>query len=132
MKKAILFFAIVSLLMACGSKSKNPDPMLMVQQMTIDSMNAANAKQRTIDSMKLINQKHEENITQKSSTSTVSQKKKGWNSTEKGAVIGAAVGIASGAIIDKKDRGAGAVIGGVSGAAVGAGTGAIIDSKKKP
>jgi hypothetical protein len=132
MKKTILFFTTIALLVACGSKSNNADPMLMVKQMTIDSMNAANAKQKTIDSMKMINLKHEENISQKSSNNTVSQKKKGWNSTEKGAVIGAAVGIASGAIIDKKHRGEGAVIGGVSGAAVGAGTGAIIDSKKKP
>jgi hypothetical protein len=58
------------------------------------------------------------------------EKKKGWSAKAKGAVIGAGVGAASGAIINKRNRGAGAIIGGVGGAAVGTGVGAIIDKKK--
>ena len=48
-----------------------------------------------------------------------------------GALIGAGVGAISGAIIDKTNRGRGAVVGGVIGAGVGAGAGAIIDKKQK-
>jgi hypothetical protein len=62
---------------------------------------------------------------------TVEQKRKGWSSTAKGAVIGAGVGAVTGAVIDKKHHGEGAIIGGLAGAGVGAGTGAIIDGKKK-
>lgn len=57
-------------------------------------------------------------------------KKKGWSGTAKGAVIGAGVGAATGAIISKK-KGTGAIIGGLAGAGVGAGTGAIIDGGEK-
>lgn len=74
-----------------------------------------------------------------SSTSTQSQpvvyqeapapKKKGWSAKAKGAVIGTATGAAAGAIINKRNRGAGAVIGGVLGAAAGTGAGAVIDKK---
>lgn len=57
-------------------------------------------------------------------------KKKGWSAKAKGAVIGTAAGAAAGAIINKRNRGAGAVIGGVLGAGAGTGVGAIIDKKK--
>ncbi|MGZ3845434.1 MAG: YMGG-like glycine zipper-containing protein [Flavisolibacter sp.] len=65
-----------------------------------------------------------------SGTSTAQgSQKKGWSKTAKGAVIGGVVGAGTGAVIDKKHRGAGAVIGGV----LGAGTGAVIgnDMDKK-
>ena len=56
--------------------------------------------------------------------------KRGWSAKAKGAVIGAGAGAVGGAIINKKNRGAGAVIGGLGGAAIGTGVGAIIDRKK--
>jgi hypothetical protein len=55
--------------------------------------------------------------------------KKGWSAKAKGAVIGAGAGAAAGAIINKRNRAAGAVIGGVLGAGAGTGIGAIIDKK---
>lgn len=55
--------------------------------------------------------------------------KKGWSAKAKGAVIGAGTGAAAGAIINKRNRVAGAVIGGVLGAGAGTGIGAIIDKK---
>ncbi len=58
------------------------------------------------------------------------QEKKGWSAKAKGAVVGAGVGAAAGAIINKKNRGAGAIIGGVLGAGAGTGIGAIIDKKQ--
>lgn len=57
-------------------------------------------------------------------------KKKGWSAKAKGAVIGAGVGAATGAIVNGRNRAAGAVIGTVIGAAAGTGTGAVIDKKK--
>lgn len=48
-----------------------------------------------------------------------------------GALIGAGVGAISGAIIDKNNRGKGAIIGGVIGAGLGAGTGVVIDNKQR-
>jgi hypothetical protein len=59
----------------------------------------------------------------------VVQEKRGWSAKAKGAVIGTATGAAAGAIINKRNRGAGAVIGGVLGAAAGTGAGAVIDKK---
>ena len=55
--------------------------------------------------------------------------KKGWSKTAKGAVIGGVVGAGTGAIINKKNRGAGAVIGGVIGAGAGAVIGNEMDKK---
>ena len=55
--------------------------------------------------------------------------KRGWSAKAKGAVIGTAVGAGAGAIINKRNRTAGAIIGGVLGAGAGTGIGAIIDKK---
>ena len=55
--------------------------------------------------------------------------KRGWSAKAKGAIIGAGAGAVGGAIINKKNRGAGAVIGGLGGAAVGTGVGAILDHR---
>ena len=97
------------------------------------------AKKASIDSMQMEIAKAKEEKVQPQNVTVVNQpatatatpaKKKGWSSTAKGAVIGAGVGAATGAIISKK-KGQGAIIGGLAGAGVGAGTGAIIDSKKK-
>lgn len=55
--------------------------------------------------------------------------KRGWSAKAKGAVIGTTAGAAAGAIINKRNRTAGAVIGGVLGAGAGTGIGAIIDKK---
>ncbi len=57
-------------------------------------------------------------------------RKKGWSAKAKGAVIGTATGAAAGAIINKRNRAAGAVIGGILGAGAGTGVGAVIDKKK--
>jgi hypothetical protein len=56
-------------------------------------------------------------------------KDKGWSKSTKGAVIGGAGGAVLGAIINKKNRAAGAVIGGVLGAGVGYGVGKHKDNK---
>ncbi|WP_373511446.1 YMGG-like glycine zipper-containing protein [Persicitalea sp.] len=58
-------------------------------------------------------------------------KKKGMSTPVKGALIGAGVGAATGAIVAKNNRVKGAVIGAVVGAGAGAGTGVIIDKRKE-
>ncbi|MEO6290704.1 MAG: glycine zipper domain-containing protein [Ginsengibacter sp.] len=55
---------------------------------------------------------------QTASTGQETEKKKGWSSAKKGAVIGAGAGAIGGAIIAKK-KGLGAIVGGVVGAAGG-------------
>ena len=69
--------------------------------------------------------------TQSSGTSSapVATKKKGWSKAAKGAVIDGVTGAAAGAIINKKNRAAGAVIGGVVGAGVCYGIGRSQDKK---
>ena len=132
MKKVFLVFAIAGGLIACNSKSG----VELQQQRTIDSLNAVAAKQHAIDSMNAL-RKHEAptttTVTQSSQNTTTSNeaKKKGMSAPVKGALIGAGVGAVTGAIIDKKHPGQGAVIGGVVGAGAGAGTGAIIDKNQK-
>ena len=105
------------------------------KQLVIDSMKAVAEKQRIIDSMKIEAAKIEKEkevvvVNNAASPSSTTTKKKGWSGAAKGAVIGAGVGAATGAIVSKK-KGEGAIIGGLVGAGVGAGTGAIIDDKKK-
>ncbi len=63
--------------------------------------------------------------------STSTKRKRRISRPVEGALIGAGVGAISGAIIDKNNRGRGAVVGGVIGAGVGAGAGVIIDNKQK-
>ena len=64
-----------------------------------------------------------------SQSSSTAPAKKGWSKTAKGAVIGGVVGAGTGAIINKRNRGAGAVIGGVIGAGAGAVIGNEMDKK---
>ncbi len=63
------------------------------------------------------------------STSQAPAKKKGWSKAAKGAVIGGAGGAVVGAVINKRNRGVGAVIGGVLGAGAGYGVGRSQDKK---
>jgi hypothetical protein len=138
MKKVLFGITTISMItmVACNGNS-----VALQQQKTIDSLNAAAVKQKTIDSLNALHKTyHEESGASTSSqnagdagnsnTTSEAQKKKGMSDPVKGALIGAGVGVVSGAIIDKKHRGAGAAIGGVLGAGAGAGAGAIIDKKK--
>jgi hypothetical protein len=56
-------------------------------------------------------------------------KKKGWSKAAKGTVIGAGGGAVLGAVVNKRNRAAGAVIGGVVGGGVGYGIGRHLDKK---
>ena len=100
----------------------------MEKQRVIDSMQVEMAK---IEEAKIETQKEVVVVRQPfTTTTTITAQRKGMSSTAKGALIGAGVGAATGAIISKK-KVQGAIIGGVAGAGVAAGTGAIIDGSKK-
>ncbi|KAF2337354.1 YMGG-like glycine zipper-containing protein [Flavobacterium nitrogenifigens] len=137
--KGLYILLTVIFLTSCQNQSK--EDINKAKQASIDSMKVEINKQRIIDSMKTEMAKlNEEKIEaqkekvvvvhQQDATAATPAKKKGWSATAKGAVIGAGVGAATGAIVSKK-KGEGAIIGGLAGAAVGTGTGAVIDSKNK-
>jgi len=134
MKKVFLFVCISLFLAACHSGPSQADIALMrqhiVDSIRIDSIKTAQAKKRE----EAIRRQREENRVagaETGPTPAATKKKKRWSNTAKGAVIGAGAGAVAGAVIDKNNRGAGAVIGGLTGAGVGAATGAVIDHKKK-
>lgn len=136
MKNTIV--VLVSLLLV-SCQFQNKAEIEKAKQASIDSMQRVIEQERLVDSMEteLAKATEEKEAVQNSKTVVVNRttqaepaKKKGWSNAAKGAVIGAGVGAATGAIVSKK-KGTGAIIGGLAGAGVGAGTGAIIDSKKK-
>ena len=127
--KKILIFAVLASLASCRDQAAE---MEVAKQNIIDSIQIVQEKQRVIDSMQALTvTKVEKEViyVNNNTTQPVVQKRKGMSNTAKGALIGAGVGAATGAVVSKK-KGTGAVIGGLAGAAVGAGTGAIIDDKK--
>ena len=138
--KALYFILIAAVVVSCQNQGKME--IEKAKLATVDSMKVEIEKQRVIDSMQVEMAKIEEakietqkevvvvNQPAATTTTTTTTQKKGWSSTAKGAVIGAGVGAATGAIISKK-KVQGAIIGGVAGAGIGAGTGAIIDGSKK-
>lgn len=67
--------------------------------------------------------------TMSSSSANTATRRRGMSKAAKGAIIGGVVGAGTGAVIDKKNRGAGAVIGGVIGAGAGYGIGRHKDKK---
>ncbi|MCE6992037.1 glycine zipper family protein [Dyadobacter sp. CY323] len=133
-----MLFALV-ILNACNSNSDNNEAALKAKQATIDSMKMALEKQAVVDSMNAVMAQREEERAKEEKQQVVANsysapaetpKKKKWNHTAKGAVVGAGTGAITGAIVNKK-RGEGALIGSLIGAGVGAGTGAIVDNSKK-
>jgi len=159
MKLLISMFCAVCLLTACNSESNKQAALLRAKQATVDSMKVVLAKKAVIDSMNSVMAINEEKNRQSvanhnalaattgavavtSSTSPITapnvttspryaaaKRKKKWNNTAKGAVIGAGAGAVTGAIVSKK-RGKGAIIGGLIGGGAGAGTGLVIDHAK--
>lgn len=133
----LMFLAITILSVSCkpsaneaGITEESKQASIDSMKVVIDKQNAQIAKQKSIDSMQAIvnNQKQARQVNTHTTT-TVTEKRKGWSRAAKGAVIGAGVGAITGAAVSKK-KGEGAIIGGLAGAGLGAGTGAIIDSEK--
>lgn len=146
MKKVILTASISFGLLCTSCKNNDKAGVANNDKLeTIDSMKTVIEKQKVIDSMnmemvKIKEQKQKEVVVVNrivesprnagSNTTTTTTRRKGWSRAAKGAVIGAGVGAATGAIISK-NKAEGAIIGGLAGAGLGAGTGAILDDAKK-
>ncbi|MET0945191.1 MAG: glycine zipper family protein, partial [Flavobacterium sp.] len=108
MKALYIVLAALSIV-SCQNQGK--EDINKAKQASIDSMKVEINKQRVIDSMKteMAQIQEEQKVeAQKvvvvhqqdgTATTTTTTKKKGWSSTAKGAVIGAGVGAATGAII---------------------------------
>lgn len=130
---SVIFFVLV--FVSCQKQQK--EDINKAKQVSIDSIQMQIEKQKVIDSMQLEIAKSNESVQRHENVTVVNQpaaavpaKKKGWSGAAKGAVIGAGVGAATGAIVSKK-KVQGAIIGGLAGAGVGAGTGAILDDSSK-
>ena len=130
---------IVFSLFLVSCQFQNKAEIEKAKQASVDSMKTEIERQRVVDSMEIelarVNEEKEtiqssKTVVVNNTTQSAPAKRKGWSNTAKGAVIGAGVGAATGAIVSKK-KGTGAIIGGLAGAGIGAGTGAIIDSKKQ-
>lgn len=98
-------------------KEVTPTPVTTVEKKNVAAKTTTGSNSATTNS---------NSTSQSSNTATA---KKGWSKTAKGAVIGGVVGAGTGAIINKRNRGAGAVIGGVIGAGAGAVIGNEMDKK---
>ena len=146
-KLPISIFSAAILLASCNSGADKEAALLKEKQFAIDSMKHVMEKKAIVDSMNTVMTKREmaqkeekaiiaeEKADQVAATNNVAatpaaRRKKGWNHTAKGAVVGAGTGAITGAIVNKK-RGEGALIGSLIGAGVGAGTGAIVDNTQK-
>ncbi|MFT5254486.1 MAG: hypothetical protein ACI87N_003558 [Flavobacteriales bacterium] len=131
-----IYVLLASLAIVSCQKKADTAAVLDDKQVVIDSMKMEMVKQKVVDSMKVEMAKQEAiKTTTTKEVIVVNQAapapaRRKWSNTAKGAVIGAGVGAATGAIISKK-KGTGAIIGGLAGAGIGAGTGAIIDGSKK-
>ncbi|MBF03311.1 MAG: glycine zipper family protein [Flavobacterium sp.] len=124
MKKLMIVIGLISMV----SCKQTDTEMELAKQEVLDSIQVAQEKQRVIDSMELVAARQKEVIYV--DNTQAAPERKGMSNAAKGALIGAGVGAATGAIVSDK-KGTGAIIGGLAGAGVGAGTGAIIDEKKK-
>jgi uncharacterized protein RhaS with RHS repeats len=138
MKYLAIFMVAALGFTSCKNSDSQGSTAKVEQQAKIDSLQTIVEKQRVIDSKNVMveeqkaaaERNRKEVVVVNQTSPATSTRIKGWSSTAKGAVIGAGVGAATGAIISKK-KGQGAIIGGLAGAGIGAGTGAIIDGNKK-
>jgi hypothetical protein len=119
MKQIVLFISILFGISACNSNKTK------VESPNTDSITRTSTAKTQPSQIK--KEEHYVNAV----ASSQPEKKRGWSSAAKGAVIGGAAGAVSGAVVDKRHRVQGAVIG----TAVGAGTGYLIgrhkDKKRK-
>ncbi len=143
-KQSVLLIAIAAVLSVAvigvisNSKSKKIDATELAQfeawkaaslQKQLDIENAIVPVQATKSSTAKRNVSYQSpkmvSETQNSAKTTTATRKKGWSKAAKGTAIGAGTGAVLGAVINKRNRAAGAVIGGV----IGGGGGYVIGRK---
>lgn len=121
---------MATLVVGCKNKTKETTKVLSATEQA-DSIAFAQFKEQKIknEAVAAYKASHRTATAPATAATTVAPKKKGWSKAAKGAVIGGVVGAGTGAIINKRNRGAGAVVGGVVGAGVGYGVGRAMDKK---
>jgi len=152
MKKVYLLIAIAAVVsvvfISCGTKSNsttaNATELAQFEAWKADKEKSDAAEMAQFEAWKTAKEKPVVHVVKKSTTRPVTYKspvmtsesqntakaaKKGWSKAAKGAVIGAAGGAVLGAVINKRNRAAGAVIGGVIGGGGGYVLGRTMDKK---
>ncbi len=137
MKKILLVSSIAIFAISCKSKQADNTVVLSASKDSVEFYKyqkfkeeeaIKEAKAREPKTVVVYKTAPVNNTTAAAPVTTV-KKKKGWSKAAKGAVIGGASGAVLGAVVNKRNRGAGAVIGGVVGAGVGYGVGRSKDKK---
>ena len=152
MKKMYLLIAIAAVVsvvfIACGTKSNSTKvdatELAQFEAWKADKVKSDAAELAQFEAWKVAKEKPVVQVVKKSAPKPVTYKspvmtsesqnsakvaKKGWSKAAKGAVIGAAGGAVIGAVINKRNRAAGAVIGGVIGGGGGYVLGRTMDKK---
>jgi Glycine zipper len=136
MKKVFYAAAILIAFASCKSKQINDETKVLAAYK--DSVEFAEFKkwkmEQTIAQTAMPVVQKERTVVHRNTApvcnnNTSDVKKKGWSKSAKGAVIGGAGGAVVGAVVNKRNRAAGAVIGGVIGTGVGYGIGRAEDKK---
>ncbi len=115
MKKLMSMVLIAASLAACNnqykasSEDKADSIKMMKDSLKLDSFKRAEVQKKEAAAKPVV---------VNNTYVTPEQKKKGWSSAAKGAVIGGVAGAGAGALIDKKS-GRGAIVGGAAGAGAG-------------
>lgn len=129
MKKIIFAVAIVVAVASCTSRqSTDQTKVLAAFKDSVEYADYLKWKKEQPTMQVVQREKETKIIYRDAATSTVATKK-GWSKAAKGTVIGGAGGAVLGAIVNKRNRGAGAVVGGVIGAGAGYGIGRAEDRK---
>jgi uncharacterized membrane protein len=139
MKKLLVMFGIAASLFSCKDKSTDGTKVLSASN---DAEYAEFVKWREAkEKVAETNQPEAANNTVRTvvvkepvsapvaAAAPAAPRKKGWSKAAKGTVIGAGTGAVAGAIINKRNRGVGAVVGGILGAGAGYGIGRSMDKK---
>jgi len=138
MKKVLSFIAVTAVItvvmVACNSKTDNAkiDATEMAQ---FEAWKATQEKPVIQEKTVVVKKKAParpvvyQSPVMKDETQNTAKVKKGWSKAAKGTVIGAASGAVIGAVVNKRNRAAGAAIGGVIGGGGGYVIGRSMDKK---
>ncbi len=132
MKQLLMILGFTVMMISCKNKTADNTQVLSATQQTEYEeflkwkADKENEKTKTVVVTKTVDKV---STTPVNTTVPQTQRKKGWSKAAKGTVIGAGTGIVAGAIINKKNRGVGALVGGLLGAGAGYGIGRSMDKK---
>jgi len=145
MKKIMIGLALVASFAACKrnkSGIENTSPVLVQDTFRMNNNSvltdrapgqqtyAAPAAKRNTSTRSTSSKTYSSSNASATAQAPVASRKKGWSHRARGAAVGAGAGAVTGALVNKNNRGVGALIGGVVGAASGYIIGNEVDKKK--